>query len=148
MMLEGEQIRVLVVDDSPELLEVLVSSLTHFGKFLVQGVRDGIAGLEAMFEFHPHCVVMDVNISGMAGYQLVRTARSDPETAAIPFIILSALAQQHGRVAGYVAGVDRHLLKPARPQEIVAAIHDALAVSEDERRRRLQSLPEDPAPSA
>jgi DNA-binding response OmpR family regulator len=136
MMLDGEQIRVLVVDDSPELLEMLVSSLTHAGKFVVQGVRDGIAGLEAVFEFRPHCVVVDVKRPGLDGYRLVRAMRSDAETATIPLIILSTMAQQE-RIAGYVAGVDRTLLKPAKPQDIVTAIREVLAISEDERRQRL-----------
>ncbi|HLV99000.1 MAG TPA: response regulator [Ktedonobacterales bacterium] len=137
---------VLIVEDNPDLLDLLLLSLPRLGPFKVYGVSDGIAGLEQFYEQRPQCVVIDIKMPGLDGYQLVRALRGDPETAATPLIILTALAQQRDHFAGLAAGADLYLIKPVTPQALVEAIHQVIRVSEAERLQRLEALLEEEPP--
>jgi CheY-like chemotaxis protein len=131
---------VLIVDDNDELLKSLRFALSALGPFQIVTAADGAEGLERVYETRPHCIVIDVKMPGVDGLQLARALRGDPETAAIPLVILSALIQEKDQTAGMLAGADQYLTKPTKPQELVEAILQAIRLSEDERLRRLQAL--------
>src|SRR6185437_1900109 len=95
---------ILVVDDNPDLLFLVAESLREFSDFEVVTASDGVAGLHRYYETRPACVIIDVKMPGLDGYQLVRALRGDPETKATPLIILSALIQRHEQLAGLLAG--------------------------------------------
>lgn len=135
---------IVIVEDNASLLEFLVMALEEFGNFTVIGAPDGIAGLEKIVEHAPLCVVIDVRMPGLDGYQLVRALRGDPTTATIPVIIMTALAQDKDRFTGLAAGADLFLTKPVMPQDLAAAIQHAITTSEDERLHRLQQLSDTP----
>jgi len=103
---------------------------------------DGAAALEAYFAASPRpaCVIIDVRMPKMDGYQLARALRGDPASADTPLVILTALAQDYQRFSGLASGADQYLLKPVEPSELIAAIHRAIALSTDERELRFQQL--------
>src|SRR5690348_146872 len=136
-------ITVLIVDDNLELLEVLSEGLELAGPFTVFTASDGAQGLEDCLTYHPDCLVIDVKMPQLNGYQLVRVLRGDQETAEIPLILLTALAQDYERFAGLAAGTDRYLIKPVTPRELAAAIQEVLALSAQERQRRFSQLVEE-----
>ncbi|HEU5199436.1 MAG TPA: response regulator [Ktedonobacterales bacterium] len=136
-------ITVLIIDDNLELLEVLSEGLELAGPFTVVTASDGAQGLEHCLTHHPDCLVIDVKMPALNGYQLVRVLRGDPETAEIPLILLTALAQDYERFAGLAAGTDRYLIKPVTPRELAAAIQEVLALSALERERRYAQLAEE-----
>ncbi len=135
-------IKVLLVDDNEDLIDVLEEGLTNQG-FAVVVAYDGAAGLERFIEARPDCVVIDVKMPQLDGYQLVRALRGDPATAAIPLLILTALPQDQERFKGLAAGVDLFLLKPQTPTEIAAQIRRAVLIDDAERERRLHHLAEE-----
>jgi CheY-like chemotaxis protein len=92
--------RVLLVDDKPELLDSLTFALTTLGPFSLETANDGISGLEAACTFHPDCMVIDVQMPGLNGYQLVKALRGDPATANIPLIILTAFPHSPQELIG------------------------------------------------
>jgi CheY-like chemotaxis protein len=136
-------ITVLVIDDNLELLEVLSEGLELAGPFAVLTASDGEQGLEQCLTHHPDCLVIDVKMPGLTGYQLVRALRGDAETADIPLILLTALAQDYERFAGLAAGTDRYLIKPVTPRELAAVIREAVALSPLEREHHYQELAEE-----
>ena len=138
-----DRITVLIVDDNLELLEVLSEGLELAGPFTVITASDGAQGLESCVTYHPDCLVIDVKMPGLTGYQLVRALRGDPETADIPLILLTALAQDYERFAGLAAGTDRYLIKPVTPRELAAAIQEVVRLSAQERQRRFSQLVEE-----
>lgn len=142
-MAAGTRATVVLVDDNLELLEVLARSLEHLGGFNVVRAVDGVQGLECVVARHPACVVVDIMMPGINGYQLVRALRGDPQTAAIPIVVLTALSAQRDRLVGLISGADQYLVKPVKPQDLIAAIHQAVSVSQQEREARLRALAEE-----
>ena len=131
---------VLIVDDNPRLLAFISDTLRELGNYTVATARDAMQGLELYFALRPDCMVIDVRMPGIDGFQLVRALRGDPDSASTPLIILTAMAQDSQRLAGLLAGVDQYLVKPVEPLDLVAAIQQAIALGDDERRRRMQAL--------
>jgi CheY-like chemotaxis protein len=132
---------VLVVDDNPDLLELLLEGLSS--QFTVRLARDGAEGLESVGQTHPDCAIVDVKMPGLDGWQLVRALRGDPETQDIPLIVLSAMPEDQGLLPSLLTGADRFLTKPVLPSELVQAIHEVLAIDEQDRKQRMRSLAEE-----
>jgi CheY-like chemotaxis protein len=132
--------RVLVVDDDPDLLATMAEGLRLRGPFEVMVASDGATGLRLFFEVQPDCVVADIRMPGLNGYQFVRVLRGDPATAQTPLVILSALVQEHEQLVGLLSGADAYLTKPVRIVDLVQAIERAMKLTAQERRRALQDL--------
>jgi two-component system alkaline phosphatase synthesis response regulator PhoP len=137
---ENSRYTVLVVDDDPDLLQLLTDGLELLGNFTVISAADGVQGLERFFEIRPDCMIIDIKMPGLDGYQLVRALRGDPESASTPLIILSALAQEQQQFAGLALGADDYLIKLVDIRAVVAAVQRAVQVSPKERQRRMQAL--------
>jgi CheY-like chemotaxis protein len=133
---------ILLVDDNADLLDLLSRTLTHLGHFNVLQAENGERGLEQAVAAHPDCIVVDIMMPGLDGYQLLRALRGDPDTADIPIVVLTALAQDHNRLAGYLVGADRYLVKPVKPQELIKNIEESIATRGEERAERLRTLAE------
>ena len=131
---------VLIVEDQEDLRTLLVTIMTRLGGFRTFAAADGVEGLEAVEKYHPDCLVIDVLMPNIDGFQLVKLLRGDPATASIPIIMLTALAQEINQFRGLALGADRYLLKPARPAQVVAAVREALQVTEQQRRAQQQRL--------
>jgi CheY-like chemotaxis protein len=134
--------RVLVVDDDPALLAAIADGLQIMGGFEVIFASDGASGLERFFAAAPDCVVVDVRMRGLNGYQFVRALRGDPETAQTPIIVLSALVQDREQLAGLLTGADAYLTKPVKIVDLVKSIDHAVRLTSDERQRRVRELTE------
>jgi two-component system, cell cycle response regulator len=142
----GKRHRILLVDDNPNLLQLMVHSFQLLGDYEVITAENGIEGLERVQEAHPDCIVIDVKMPGLNGCQLVRALRGDPATTYIPLIMLTAMVQEKDRYEGLASGADRYLVKPIKPLALVTAIQEAIRISEEERARSFQSLAEAPPP--
>jgi CheY-like chemotaxis protein len=141
-----EPYRVLLVDDNPALLQLMTHSFRLLGNYIILTAQSGIEGLERVEEARPDCIVIDVKMPGLNGYQLVRALRGDPKTAHIPLIMLTAMAQEKDRYEGLASGADRYLLKPIKPLALVTAIQEAIRISAAERASGFRSLAEAPPP--
>jgi DNA-binding response OmpR family regulator len=132
--------RVLLIDDEPNLLVAITDGLTLMGGYEVLVASDGVTGLERFFEVRPDCVVVDVRMPGLNGYQFVRALRGDPETMETPIIVLSALVQDQEQLAGLLTGADAYLTKPVKISTLVQTIDTALRLTAQERRRHAHQL--------
>lgn len=137
---------VLVVDDDLDLLPFLADTLHVLTNYTVVTAEDGAIGLERLVASQPACVVVDVKMPELDGLQFLRALRGDPDTQHTPVIVLTALAQEKDQFAGMASGADRYLVKPVDPADLVAAIHQAVAIGEQERIKRLQALVDAPPP--
>ncbi len=136
-------LKILIVDDNPELLDVFAHGLPLLGDFTVFTAEDGSSGLEACYQHRPDCVVVDIRMPGLNGQQLVKTLRGDPATAQTPIIVLTALPHDQAEFSSFAAGTDVFVMKPLVPRELVEAIKMALFVDDEERAQRLRLLVEE-----
>ncbi len=139
---------ILVVDDNEDLRILVAETLKRLGKYQVVMADNGIDGLQAFYDHRPDCAVIDIKMPGLDGVQLARALRGDPETAATPLVILTALVQDRDRFIGLAAGADQYLVKPVRPLDLVAAVRHALAMSNVERDQAIRELIDAPIPDA
>ncbi|HLH60405.1 MAG TPA: response regulator [Ktedonobacteraceae bacterium] len=132
--------KVLVIDDNPTIVELIKYAVNLQSNYQVLVAYDGVQGLESVYAERPDCVIIDVKMPRMDGYQLVRCLRGDARTANTPLIILSAMTREEDQMIGLLSGVDEYLTKPFKPSALNAAIERVLRLSPDERRRRMDYL--------
>ncbi|OPG08782.1 SpoIIE family protein phosphatase [Microbispora sp. GKU 823] len=113
--------RVLVVDDNADMREYLVRLLKGAG-YQVSTAGDGMEALDAIRADAPDLVVSDVMMPRLDGLSLVAALRSDPRTAAVPVVLLSARAGQEASIEGLQAGADDYLVKPFAAAELLARV--------------------------
>ncbi|HEU5375915.1 MAG TPA: response regulator [Ktedonobacteraceae bacterium] len=132
--------KVLVIDDNPTIVELIKYAVNLQGTYQIIVAYDGVQGLERIYAERPDCVIIDVKMPRMDGYQLVRCLRGDARTADIPIIILSALTRAEDKMTGMLSGVDEYLIKPFKPSALNAAIERVLLLTPAERQRRMEHL--------
>jgi CheY-like chemotaxis protein len=134
--------RVLVIDDDRELIALISDTLELLGEYDVQTAMDGVLGLEQVEAFSPDCIVVDIRMPQLDGFQFIRALRGDPTTEAIPVVILSALVQDHEVLSGLLSGADTYLFKPVRLDDLLDAVAKALHITDAQRLVRMQRLAE------
>jgi two-component system cell cycle response regulator len=129
--------RVLVVDDVPPNVKLLEAKLNS-EYFDVLTAYSGPEALDVIGREHPDIVLLDVMMPGMDGFEVCRRIKSDPATAHIPVIMVTALDQPSDRVAGLEAGADDFLTKPVQDLALFARVKSLvrLKVMLDELRNR------------
>jgi two-component system alkaline phosphatase synthesis response regulator PhoP len=132
--------KVLVIDDNPTIVELIKYAVNLQGAYKVVVAYDGVQGLERVFIEKPDCLIIDVKMPKMDGYQLVRCMRGDARTADIPLIILSAMTREEDQMTGLLSGADEYLTKPFKPTALNAAIERVLHLTPADRQRRTDSL--------
>jgi twitching motility two-component system response regulator PilH len=117
--------KVLVVDDSPTELHIIMSYLIKHGFTAISAIN-GSEALEAAKAQKPDLILMDVVMPGMNGFQATRKLSRNPSTANIPVVIVSAKGQETDKIWGMRQGASQYLVKPVKPAEIIAAVEAAL----------------------
>jgi DNA-binding response OmpR family regulator len=117
---------VLVVEDDPVILRLLEVNFEMEG-FRVLLAHDGADAVEVTRRERPDVVVSDVMMPGTSGLDLVEALKGDPDTAAIPVVMLSAKAQAADVQAGLEAGADDYITKPFEPVDLVDRVNGLLA---------------------
>src|SRR3954469_24489912 len=115
--------RLLVVDDEPNILELLATSL-RFAGFEVTTATNGREALAAARKMRPDLVVLDVMMPDMDGFAVVRRMRGEGGT--VPVLFLTARDATEDKVAGLTVGGDDYVTKPFSLEEIIARIRAVL----------------------
>jgi signal transduction histidine kinase len=123
--------RVLVADDNADLRAYLSGLLGT--AYDVSTAPDGLAALEVVGSRRPDIVLSDVMMPRLDGFGLVRALRSDPATASLPIILLSARAGEESAIEGLDAGVDDYLTKPFSARELLARVRTHLNLARTRR---------------
>jgi CheY-like chemotaxis protein len=118
--------RILVIDDEP-YVRTLVRRLLEFDGYDVVVSDDGMRGLAAAKRQRPDAIVLDLMMPLMDGYQVLASLRTDPRTALVPVIVITAAATVAARKRVADAGATACLTKPFAPDELAAAISSAIA---------------------
>jgi two-component system KDP operon response regulator KdpE len=110
--------RILVVDDEPQITRVLRTSLQANGHEVQVG-QDGAAALDLFLKRQPDLVITDLSMPGMDGIELTREIRSRAQT---PVIVLSVRNQDSAKIAALDEGADDYITKPFSIQELLARV--------------------------
>lgn len=115
--------RLLVVDDEPNILELLAATL-RFSGFTVASAADGRAALTTARSFNPDLVVLDVMMPGIDGFEVARRLRASGSHP--PVLFLSARDSDEDKLTGLTIGGDDYVTKPFSLEEVVARIRSIL----------------------
>ena len=118
--------RLLVVDDEAILLKAVAATLRAEG-YEVISERSATDALVSISRSTPDLIVSDIRMPGMDGYEFARVLRTNPRTALIPIIFLTAKGEREDRIEGFRSGVDAYLTKPFDPDELLAVISGILS---------------------
>lgn len=126
---------ILVVDDLPENLSVLLEILSKNG-YDVRACRSGELALKSLNNFKPDLILLDIKMPNMDGYQVAEKIKSNPEFTDIPIIFISALDDTSDKIKAFeVGGVD-YVTKPFQEEEVLARIATHLRIKKQEKRLR------------
>jgi CheY-like chemotaxis protein len=106
--------RVLIVDDSPVSRE-LVRDILEPNGYEVFEAGNGIAAIEQIEQTRPHVVLLDIEMPGLGGYEVIRRLRQDPRFVALRVAAFTAHAMNNDREKALAAGFDAYITKPVRP---------------------------------
>jgi two-component system phosphate regulon response regulator PhoB len=117
--------RILVVDDEPDILELVRFGLTQEG-FSVETAATAAEGLASVSKRAPDLIVLDLMLPDMPGTEVCRTIRSIPESAQVPVIMLTARSEEVDRVVGFELGADDYVTKPFSARELALRVRAVL----------------------
>lgn len=112
---------ILVADDEADMLQLVGGTLRREGFAVVTAVT-GETAIEKVKQEHPDLAILDMMMPAGTGLDVCRALRSQPETAAIPVIMLSACSAEVDRVVAFEIGVDDYVTKPFSPRELVLRV--------------------------
>ncbi|MGO9257923.1 MAG: response regulator [Bryobacteraceae bacterium] len=115
---------VVIADDDSTVRAVLQSALRRYG-WRCRIATNGPEALQLIREHQPHAAVLDVNMPGMDGFEVLAAVRA--ERIPVRVILLTARQQEHDILRGFSLGVDDYVVKPFRPMELVARLKRLLA---------------------
>lgn len=115
-------LKILVVDDDPNILELVSIQLTQAG-YRVQKASNGFEALKIIEEEYPDLAVVDVMMPGMDGYTLTKKIRTETD---IPVLLLTAKGELEDKEKGFLAGSDDYVVKPFEPKELQFRINAIL----------------------
>ena len=117
---------VLYVEDNPANLSLVEKILARHPGIRLLTATDGPSGIALARAEQPACILMDINLPGMDGFEALRRLLADPATASIPVIAISANAMLGQRERGLKAGFADYLTKPIKLNEFMVAVRAAL----------------------
>jgi DNA-binding response OmpR family regulator len=113
------------VDDEPDLVVLLEEHLTHEGYDVVTATS-GMQAIAKAREEKPNIILLDVMMPGVSGFDVCNILQDFPETANIPIIFLTAVAEIKRKVMGLNLGADDYITKPFDLHELAARVRAAL----------------------
>jgi len=117
--------KILVVDDEPDIVELISYNLKKEG-FHVSSVPDGDKALDRIKKADFDFLILDLMLPGVQGIEICRILRNNPATRHIPVIMLTAKAEEVDRIIGLETGADDYITKPFSPRELIARVRAVL----------------------
>jgi len=116
---------VVIADDEPSM-RLLVHATIESDDYTVVEAVDGTQAWAMIQEHHPSLVLLDVQMPGISGLEVLQLIKGEPSLAATRVILLTAKAQESDIEAGLIAGADFYLTKPFSPLDLLTRVEEAL----------------------
>tara|TARA_A100001011_G_scaffold400594_1_gene516651 strand:- start:8431 stop:9108 length:678 start_codon:yes stop_codon:yes gene_type:complete len=123
--MKAETFKILLVDDEPDILEILSYPLKNEG-FQVYTASNGLEAIKLAKDIKPHLIVLDVMMPEMDGIEACEIIRKDKKISNTLITFLSARGEDYSKIAGFNAGADDYITKPIKPKVLVSKVKSLL----------------------
>ena len=123
--MKKSDIKILCVDDEPDILEILKYNLSNEG-YNISTAADGKSAIEIAYKINPNLIIMDVMMPYMDGIEACEELRSDDKFNDTIIMFLTARGEDYSHVAAYDAGADDYVTKPVKPKVLVSKVKGLL----------------------
>ncbi len=141
---EAGTANILVVDDEPDVARIMAINLEMEG-YQVRTAYNGRQALEEVAQRKPDCILLDIMMPEIDGWEVLRVLKADPSTIDIPVIVVTARSTDVDQIKGFSGGAVEYVTKPFDPGELTQYVARALKpkdeqVEEERRRDRIRKL--------
>ena len=119
--MKKKETRILLVDDEPDVLEIVGYNLTSEG-YQVSTAEIGLEALDKAKKEIPHLIILDVMMPEMDGIEACEKIRNIPELSETVITFLTARGEDYSQMAGFEAGADDYITKPIKPKVLVSKV--------------------------
>ena len=129
-----EDIKILLVDDEPDILEIISYSLKNAG-YNIYTATNGVEAVEQASKIEPHLIILDVMMPEMDGIEACEVIRKKEKIKNTLITFLSARGEDYSQIAGFNAGADDYLTKPIKPKILLSKVKSLLrriSIDQDE----------------
>ena len=123
--MDAKTFKILLVDDEPDILEILSYPLKNEG-FQVHTANNGLEAIKLAKDIQPQLIVLDVMMPEMDGIEACEIIRKDPKISNTLITFLSARGEDYSKIAGFNAGADDYITKPIKPKVLVSKVKSLL----------------------
>ncbi len=134
--MKKKDITILLVDDEPDILEIVGYNLTQEG-YIVVTAENGLRALDQAKKHKPQLIILDVMMPEMDGIEACEKLRAMPELSETVITFLTARGEDYSQLAGFEAGADDYITKPVKPKVLVSKVKALLR-----RFREVQDAPQ------
>ena len=120
-----EDFKILLVDDEPDILEIISYSLKSAG-YNVCTAKNGIEAVKQAEKMKPHLIILDVMMPKMDGIEACEIIRKTPKIKHTLITVLSARGEDYSQIAGFNAGADDYITKPIKPKILLSKVKSLL----------------------
>lgn len=119
--MKKKDIKILLVDDEPDILEIVGYNLSSEG-YQLSTASNGVEAISKAKKVKPHLIIMDVMMPEMDGIEACENIRKDKNLANTIITFLTARGEDYSQVAGFEAGADDYITKPIKPKVLVSKV--------------------------
>lgn len=119
--MKKKDIKILIVDDEPDILEILSYNLSQEG-YEVFTAKNGVEAVAKAKKKLPHLIILDVMMPDMDGIEACEMIRNTPDLENTIITFLTARSEDYSQVAGFEAGADDYITKPIKPKVLVSKV--------------------------
>jgi len=119
--MQESDIKILLVDDEPDILEIVGFNLSNEGYQVIKA-ENGLEAIKKAKKHKPHLIILDVMMPEMDGVETCENIRKIPELSNTIITFLTARSEDYSQVAGFEAGADDYITKPIKPKVLVSKV--------------------------
>lgn len=135
--MKKKEITILLVDDEPDILEIVRYNLTSEG-YKVETAENGLEAIEQAKNVRPQLIIMDVMMPKMDGMEACEKIRNIPELSETVITFLTARGEDYSQMAGFEAGADDYITKPIKPKVLVSKVKALLRRFKEEEDEKIK----------
>jgi len=129
MAIERADYNILVVEDTPPMAKLTLMSLERAGFTGTTLAEDGETAIDFLKEQSPHLVLLDLNLPGISGWDVMEYITDTHGANHFPVIVTTAFGDSPNRVVGRLQNVFKYMVKPFSPQDLTSSVETALGIA-------------------